>query len=71
MKKLGTKCLGHQQWHEDGAEQCGHAIEDECAAIDEEKNRRRDTQQSLHNEVTEDLNRGRERRHRGIVAGCL
>ena len=41
------------------------------AAIDEKQNRRCDAQQSLHKEVAEDLDRSRERRHRGIVASGL
>ena len=63
--------MRHQQRHEDGTEERGHAVEDEGAAIDEEENRGCDAQQALHNEVAEDLNRSHQRRHGRVVAGGL
>src|SRR5665213_1671453 len=41
------------------------------AAIDEEKNRRRQPKKNLHKEIAEDLNRCREGWHLCLVAGSL
>src|SRR6185437_1895671 len=51
VKELSAEGLRHQQRNKDRAEQCGHAVKNEGAAIDHKEDSRRETQQPLHDEV--------------------
>ena len=72
VKELASEMSGHQQRDKDRSEECGHAVEDEGAAVDDEEDGGSEAKNDLHDEVAEDLLADSSRRwHSRVVAGRL
>ena len=71
VEELRPESPRHEQRNEYRPEERRDTVEDERRAVDEKENRRGQSEQCLHDEVAENLNRSGQGRHGGAVAGGL